>query len=75
MVQVLQELGYLEGATITEKGKIGCQINAGNELIITELLFKNVLASCNEKQFAGVICSLIGDSFDAEYAISNEELD
>jgi antiviral helicase SKI2 len=47
-VRVLQRLGYLDaGRSVTLKGRVACEINTGDELVGTEILFGGLgLAGC-----------------------------
>ena len=69
MEAVLVELGYLKrdgpgsaGLSVTEKGRLACQLNAANELVLSECVFQNVFEGVDAAVFAGLVCSLVGDA-------------
>ena len=49
-VQVLKEMGYIDDdSLVLMKGRVACEINSGNELIATEIIFAGS-AGCVAKQ-------------------------
>src|SRR5690606_37973501 len=54
----LDELGYLDGDTLTPRGRLARRIN-GFELQITELLFRGVLEPLSPEQLAMIFVALI----------------
>ncbi|CAL6110525.1 Helicase [Hexamita inflata] len=74
MKKVLQDLNYINQTQILEKGKLACQINAANELILTEAIFNNLFGNATPEVFAGIVCSIIGDSFASEFSAVSEPI-
>ena len=67
MQEVLKDLNYVDGALqLQEKGKVACQINAVNELIVTEAVFRNLFAGASAELFAGALCAVTGERFAEE---------
>lgn len=59
-VKVLQELGYLdEERTVTLKGRVACEINSGDELVATEMLFGGVLTKLTPQEAVAVLSALV----------------
>ena len=45
-VEVLKDLGFVDGESRVQlKGKVACEIHSADELVLTELILENVLAS------------------------------
>jgi len=70
MQKVLFEYGYLEcpggifsqdKLSLTEKGRVACQLSAANELILTECLFDSTFTETKPAVLAGVLGSLLGE--------------
>ncbi len=55
---VLDELGYLNGDSLTPRGRIACTLN-GYELQMTELLFQGTLENLTPKALAAVMVGLV----------------
>lgn len=44
--EVLKDLGFIdEDSRVQLKGKVACEIHSADELVLTELILENVLAS------------------------------
>ena len=59
---ILKKLGYVENNTnntVTLKGKVACELNTCDELIATEMLFKNVLESLNPPECAALLSAFV----------------
>ncbi|KAK2149228.1 hypothetical protein NP493_3034g00010 [Ridgeia piscesae] len=58
-VKVLRELSYVdEVGTVQLKGRVACEIS-GHELIITELIFHNMLTPLHPTEIAAVLSSVV----------------
>ena len=58
-LQVLRELNYVDAAgTVQLKGRVACEIS-GHELIITELIFHNMLTPLHPTEIASVLSSVV----------------
>ena len=54
-VQVLKEMGYIDDdSLVLMKGRVACEINSGNELIATEIIFAGS-AGCVAKQWVWMV--------------------
>jgi antiviral helicase SKI2 len=60
-VEVLATLGYIdaEDTTVQLKGRVACEVNTCESLILTEMIFENVLAALEPEEIAAVLSSLI----------------
>jgi len=59
-VEVLQELGYLDAdRTVTMKGRVACEINSGDELVATELIFGGVLTDLEPEEAVSLLSALV----------------
>eukprot|EP00887_Chlorella_sp_A99_P001266 scaffold14.g1266.t1 len=59
-VGVLQRLGYL-GAdkAVTMKGRVACEVNSGDELVATELIFGGVLTELEPEEAVALLSALV----------------
>ena len=63
LVQImLKELGYLEANTITSYGRLLAKIYGETDLLVSELVRKNVLANLNPIELVSVLSSLVYES-------------
>ncbi|RHY23589.1 hypothetical protein DYB32_009825 [Aphanomyces invadans] len=59
-LQVLTRLGYIaKDNTVQVKGRVACEVNTCEELILTEIIFENVLASLEPEEIVSVLSALI----------------
>ncbi|KAK4685405.1 antiviral helicase SKI2, partial [Tremellales sp. Uapishka_1] len=55
-VQVLKELQFIdENSTVLLKGRVACEINSANELILTELILDNILADYTPEEVVALL--------------------
>ncbi|PIK56497.1 putative helicase SKI2W, partial [Apostichopus japonicus] len=61
-IQVLQELGHISNKKILElKGRVACEMNI-HELLITELIFRNILSPLEPGEIAALLsCTVFQD--------------
>ena len=59
-VRVLQHMGYLDSdRTVTMKGRVACEINSGDELVATELIFGGVLTDLSPEEAVSLLSALV----------------
>ena len=59
-VVVLQEMGYLDAdRAVTMKGRVACEINSGDELVATELIFGGLLTDLAPEEAVSVLSALV----------------
>ncbi|KAI9916455.1 hypothetical protein PsorP6_016825 [Peronosclerospora sorghi] len=59
-LSVLKRLGYIsEEGVVQVKGRVACEINTCDELVLTELIFENVLARLEPEEIVAVLSALI----------------
>ncbi|KAF0687455.1 Aste57867_20819 [Aphanomyces stellatus] len=59
-LSVLTRLGYIaEDNTVQVKGRVACEVNTCEELILTEIIFENVLANLEPEEIVSVLSALI----------------
>lgn len=59
-VKVLQILGYLDAdRTVTMKGRVACEVNSGDELVATELIFGGVLTDLSPEEAVALLSALV----------------
>lgn len=58
--RVLRRLGFISSTDIIEiKGRVACEINSGDELILTDLLFQGVFNSLTPEQCVGLLSCFV----------------
>ncbi|XP_063704669.1 superkiller complex protein 2 [Culicoides brevitarsis] len=58
-VKVLQDLNYVDSThQVTMKGRVACQMSQ-NELIMTELIFRNILTELEPAEIAAIMSALV----------------
>ncbi|EFN56807.1 hypothetical protein CHLNCDRAFT_144334 [Chlorella variabilis] len=58
-VKVLQRLGYLErDQAVTMKGRVACEVNSGDELVATEIIFSGLLAELEAEEAVALLSAL-----------------
>ncbi|KAG5731038.1 hypothetical protein E4T56_gene15574 [Termitomyces sp. T112] len=70
-VAVLQELKFIdENATVLLKGRVACEINSANELVLTELILENTLANYEPEEVVALLsCFVFQEKTDVEPVI------
>lgn len=59
-LQVLETLGYIDSnRTVQLKGRVACEINTCEELILTELIFENVLSGLTPQEIVALLSALV----------------
>lgn len=59
-VDVLQRMGYVAAdGTVALKGRVACEINSGDELLATEMIFAGALAELTPAQAAATLSALV----------------
>jgi antiviral helicase SKI2 len=73
MLEVLKKLNYISNNNILSlKGQVAAIFGSGKELLLTELIYQNLIDNLNPSEIAALISSIIfqGKRFDHE--INNE---
>jgi len=70
-IEVLKELKFIdENSTVLLKGRVACEINSANELILTELILENTLAGYEPEEVVALLsCFVFQEKTDVEPAI------
>ena len=59
MKRVLRRLGYIDDADVVqEKGRVACEINSADELLITELIYDGVFIDLDPKQCVALLAAI-----------------
>eukprot|EP00123_Amoebidium_parasiticum_P012625 comp21482_c0_seq1/m.29748 comp21482_c0_seq1/g.29748 ORF comp21482_c0_seq1/g.29748 comp21482_c0_seq1/m.29748 type:complete len:1272 (-) comp21482_c0_seq1:29-3844(-) len=59
-IRVLQELRYIDENRIVQlKGRVACEINTCDELLVTELIFDNILTDLTEEQIVALLSAMV----------------
>ncbi|KAJ3021953.1 hypothetical protein HKX48_007426 [Thoreauomyces humboldtii] len=71
-VDVLKLMNYVEeGGTVTIKGRVACEINTADELILTELILENVLADYEPAELVALLsCFVFQEKTQTEPALT-----
>jgi len=71
-VEVLKELKFIdENSTVLLKGRVACEINSANELVLTELILENTLASYDPEEVVALLsCFVFQEKTDVEPVLS-----
>ncbi|KJA28622.1 hypothetical protein HYPSUDRAFT_129128 [Hypholoma sublateritium FD-334 SS-4] len=71
-IGVLKDLKFIdENATIQLKGRVACEINSANELILTELILENTLAGYEPEEVVALLsCFVFQEKTDTEPLLS-----
>ncbi|KAJ3509694.1 hypothetical protein NLJ89_g5085 [Agrocybe chaxingu] len=71
-VAVLRDLKFIdENSTVLLKGRVACEINSANELILTELILENALASYEPEEVVALLsCFVFQEKTDVEPVLS-----
>lgn len=55
-IEVLQTLGYInENSIVQIKGRVACEINTGDELLLTELILNNFFSKYNPSEVVALL--------------------
>ncbi|KAF9270829.1 ATP-dependent RNA helicase [Marasmius fiardii PR-910] len=67
-IEVLKELKFIdENSTVLLKGRVACEINSANELILTELILENTLANYEPEEVVALLsCFVFQEKTDVE---------
>ncbi|GAA5844741.1 hypothetical protein JCM5353_008355 [Sporobolomyces roseus] len=67
-IDVLKELKFIdENSTVLLKGRVACEINSANELILTELILDNTFASYEPEEVVALLsCFIFQEKTDVE---------
>ncbi|THV06548.1 ATP-dependent RNA helicase [Dendrothele bispora CBS 962.96] len=70
-IEVLKELKFIDkNSTVLLKGRVACEINSANELILTELILENTLANYEPEEVVALLsCFVFQEKTDVEPAI------
>ncbi|KAH9486365.1 Putative ATP-dependent RNA helicase [Psilocybe cubensis] len=71
-IAVLKDLKFIdENSTIQLKGRVACEINSANELVLTELILENTLASYDPEEVVALLsCFVFQEKTDVEPLLS-----
>ncbi|OAX42662.1 ATP-dependent RNA helicase [Rhizopogon vinicolor AM-OR11-026] len=59
-IEVLKELKFIdENSTIQLKGRVACEINSANELVLTELILENTLANYEPEEVVALLSCFV----------------
>jgi antiviral helicase SKI2 len=59
-VAVLKELAFIdENASVQLKGRVACEVNSANELVLTELILENVLAEYEPEEIVALLSAFV----------------
>lgn len=76
MRTVLHKLDYInDSGLITDKGRVASVITAGDEIIMTEMLYDGILLSLNPPQIAGLLSIFASDESSKDTPEIPEELE
>ncbi|KAH7922845.1 ATP-dependent RNA helicase [Leucogyrophana mollusca] len=59
-IEVLKELKFIdENSTVLLKGRVACEINSANELVLTELILENTLANYEPEEVVALLSCFV----------------
>jgi antiviral helicase SKI2 len=59
-IEVLKELNFInENSTVQLKGRVACEINSANELVLTELILENTLANYEPEEVVALLSCFV----------------
>ncbi|KZT41620.1 ATP-dependent RNA helicase [Sistotremastrum suecicum HHB10207 ss-3] len=59
-VDVLKELNFIDdNSTVSLKGRVACEINSADELILTELILENILATFTSEEVVALLSAFV----------------
>ena len=60
MKRVLRRLGYIDDADVVQaKGRVACEINSADEILITELIYDGVFIDLTPQQCVAILASIV----------------
>ncbi|KAI0673626.1 antiviral helicase [Trametes maxima] len=67
-IEVLKELKFIDdNSTVLLKGRVACEINSANELVLTELILENTLAAYEPEEVVALLsCFVFQEKTDVE---------
>ncbi|EIW64030.1 antiviral helicase [Trametes versicolor FP-101664 SS1] len=67
-IEVLKELKFIDdNSTVLLKGRVACEINSANELVLTELILENTLAAYEPEEVVALLsCFIFQEKTDVE---------
>ncbi|KIJ66348.1 hypothetical protein HYDPIDRAFT_86124 [Hydnomerulius pinastri MD-312] len=70
-IEVLKELKFInDNQTVQLKGRVACEINSANELVLTELILENTLANYEPEEVVALLsCFVFQEKTDVEPVI------
>ncbi|KAH9858296.1 antiviral helicase [Lenzites betulinus] len=70
-IEVLKELKFIDdNSTVLLKGRVACEINSANELVLTELILENTLAAYDPEEVVALLsCFVFQEKTTAEPAV------
>ncbi|KAH7886164.1 ATP-dependent RNA helicase [Phlebopus sp. FC_14] len=76
-IEVLKELRFInENSTVQLKGRVACEINSVNELVLTELILENTLANYEPEEVVALLsCFVFQEKTDIEPIIPKKLLE
>ncbi|EWC44211.1 hypothetical protein DRE_06956 [Drechslerella stenobrocha 248] len=59
-IRVLQDLEFIDGdSRVQLKGRVACEINSANELVLTELILENTLADFEPEEMVALLSAFV----------------
>ncbi|ODQ67805.1 antiviral helicase [Nadsonia fulvescens var. elongata DSM 6958] len=75
-IEVLQELNYVDpNLNVLLKGRVACEVNAGFELILTELILENFLGDYEPEEIVALLSCFVFDNGSDEPEFVTPRLD
>ncbi|KAI0639904.1 antiviral helicase [Trametes polyzona] len=70
-IEVLKELKFIDdNSTVLLKGRVACEINSANELVLTELILENTLAAYEPEEVVALLsCFVFQEKTEVEPAV------
>jgi len=74
MKRVLRRLGYINADNVIEvKGRVACEVNASDELLLTEMVFTGLYTELEPQQIAALLsCFVFQERTDANQELKDE---
>ena len=58
--EILKTLGYIDdNENVCVKGRVACEVNTGQELVATEMVFEGILNGLEPSEFVAALSALI----------------
>jgi len=62
MKRVLRRLNYIDSNDIVQtKGKVGCELSAGDEILLTEIMFNGFFENLEGPELAAILSMFVCD--------------